>query len=183
MVRNSMDSDVEPEIDWQDWLRRWDAQQEGYVPEREARFAAMLNVLDQLLPPSFAAVDLGCGPGSISQRMLARFPTAQAIAVDMDPVMLALGQGALGTAGGRLRWVDADLTSADWTHATGASQVDAVLSSTALHWLPAEALSGLYRDLARLLPPGGVFLNADHLPYGPTTPTLAQLSEHTLGDC
>lgn len=51
--------------------------------------------------------------------MLARFPTAQAIAVDMDPVMLALGQGALGTAGGRLRWVDADLTSADWTHATG----------------------------------------------------------------
>ncbi|WP_366521110.1 class I SAM-dependent methyltransferase [Lapillicoccus sp.] len=59
-----------------------------------------------------------------------------------------------------------------------ASQFDAVLSSTALHWLPAEALSGLYRDLAQLLRPGGVFLNADHLPYGPATPILAQLSEH-----
>ena len=56
------------------------------------------------------------------------------------------------------------------------------MSSTALHWLPAEALSRLYRDLAQLLPPGGVFLNADHLPYGPTTPTLAQVSEHTLDE-
>lgn len=128
-----MDADVETEIDWQDWLRRWDAQQTGYVPERETRFSAMLDVLDQLLPTSFVAVDLGCGPGSISQRMLARFPAASAIAVDMDPVMLALGQGALGTVEGRLRWVDADLSSPDWIDAIGAPRVDAVLSSTALH--------------------------------------------------
>ena len=97
-------------IDWQDWLRRWDAQQTGYVPERESRFSAMFDVIDHVLPPSFVAVDLGCGPGSMSQRMLARFPAAQAIAVDMDPVMLALGHGALGTAEDRLRWVDADLS-------------------------------------------------------------------------
>lgn len=90
--------------DWRGWLQRWDAQQEGYVPEREARFSAMFDVLAELLPASFVAVDLGCGPGSLSQRLLTRFPAAQAIALDMDPVMLALGQGALGTAGGRLRW-------------------------------------------------------------------------------
>jgi hypothetical protein len=30
-------------VDWPDWLRRWDAQQEGYVPEREARFTAMFD--------------------------------------------------------------------------------------------------------------------------------------------
>ena len=169
-------------IDWPGWLRRWDAQQAGYVPDREARFTAMLDILDQLLLASFVAVDLGCGPGSISQRLLARFPAAHAIAVDTDPVMLALGQGALGTVDGRLRWVDANLASPGWTHAVGTSRVDAVMSSTALHWLPAEALSRLYRDLAQLLPPGGVFLNADHLPYGPTTPTLAQVSEHTLDE-
>ena len=96
-------------IDWPAWLRRWDAQQAGYVADREARFTAILDILDQLLPASFIAIDLGCGPGSISQRLLARFPAAHAIAVDTDPVMLALGQGALGTVDGRLRWVDADL--------------------------------------------------------------------------
>lgn len=169
-------------IDWPSWLRHWDGQQAGYVPDREARFTAMLDVLDQLLPASFVAIDLACGPGSISQRLLARFPAAQAVAVDMDPVMLALGQGVLGTVDGRLRWVDADLASPGWTRAVGLSRVDAVLSSTALHWLPTEDLQRLYRDLAQLLPPGGLFLNADHLPYGPTTPTLAQVSEHALDE-
>jgi trans-aconitate methyltransferase len=84
-------------VDWWDWLRRWDAQQEGYVPEREARFTAMFDALAELLPASFVALDLACGPGSISQRLLARFPDAQAIAVDIDPVMLAIGRRALGT--------------------------------------------------------------------------------------
>jgi trans-aconitate methyltransferase len=68
---------VQPEIDWLDWLQRWDAQQEGYVPEREARFTAMFDALAELLPASFVALDLACGPGSISQRLLARFPGAR----------------------------------------------------------------------------------------------------------
>ncbi len=29
-----MDTDVRQQIDWLDWLQRWDAQQEGDVPER-----------------------------------------------------------------------------------------------------------------------------------------------------
>lgn len=69
-----MNSDAHGEVDWLGWLQRWDAQQEGYVPEREARFAAMFDVLAVLLPESFVALDLGCGPGSISQRLLTAFP-------------------------------------------------------------------------------------------------------------
>jgi len=30
-----MNTEVQPEIDWLDWLQRWDAQARGYVPERE----------------------------------------------------------------------------------------------------------------------------------------------------
>ncbi len=96
-----MNTEMQPEIDWADWLKRWDAQQEGYVPEREACFTAMFDALAELLPASFVALDLACGPGSISQRLLARFPDAQAIAVDIDPVMLAVGRGTLtGTSAG-----------------------------------------------------------------------------------
>src|SRR3984885_6706151 len=143
-----MSSGVMAEVDWVVWLGRWDAQQEGYVPEREARFSVMFDVLDELLPASFVALDLACGPGSISQRLLARFPAASAIAVDIDPVMLAIGRGALGTADGRLRWVEADLASPDWTQGLGQTKVDAVLSTTALHWLEPEPLARLRRVLA-----------------------------------
>src|ERR1700730_16562034 len=120
-----MNTEVQPEIDWLDWLRRWDVQQEGYVPEREARFTAMFDALAALLPASFVALDLACGPGSISQRLLARFPGAQAIAADIEPVMLAIGRGALGTVDGRLRWIEADLASRDWLQALGETKIDA----------------------------------------------------------
>src|SRR5438067_2421893 len=176
-----MSTDVrQDQVDWPEWLRRWDAQQEGYVPEREARFTAMLDALAALLPASFVALDLACGPGSISQRLLGRFPEAHAIAVDIDPVMLALGRGALGTVDGRLRWVDVDLASPEWLDALGGTRVDAVLSSTALHWLPSEQLSRLYHDLARLLRPGGLLLNGDHLAFDPLLPTFARLSDAAL---
>src|SRR5262245_4422794 len=177
-----MNADVERGIDWVDWLRRWDAQQEGYVPEREARFAAMLDALDALLPASFVALDLASGPGSISQRLLARFPGAHAIAVDIDPVLVAIGRGALGTAGGRLRSTEPHLPSPAWPPSLGETRLDAVLSTTALHWVEPDPLARLYHDLARLLRPGGLLLNGDHMAFGPASPTAQRLSQSTLDE-
>ena len=152
-------------VDWHQWLQRWDAQQTAYLPDREGRFGAMLDVLDILLPEEFIALDLACGPGAISQRLLARFPKARSIGVDLDPVLLTMGQVVLGHMGGRLRWVEADLMRPEWVSQLGASQVDAVLSTTALHWLPSEALIRVYRELGQLVRPGGVFLNGDNLTF------------------
>ena len=172
-----MTTTVPQQVDWQHWLRRWDDQQAGYVPEREERFRAMLDVLETMLPEEFVALDLACGPGSISQRLLQRFPGARCVAADMDPVMLALGQGALGARDGRLRWVDADLGSAGWIETLAEPQVDAVLSTTALHWLPGAHLIGLYHDLGRLVRPGGVFLNGDNMGFAPAMPTFQRLAQ------
>jgi SAM-dependent methyltransferase len=164
-------------IDWARWLRRWDAQQAAYLPDREARFTVMLDVLAALLPEEFVALDLACGPGSISQRLLARFPKARCVAVDLDPVLLAMGSAVLGEAQGRLRWVEADLTDPGWTTLLGESSFDAVLSTTALHWLPVEPLVRLYRDLGRLVRDDGVVLNGDNLAFAPHQERLRLLVE------
>lgn len=165
----------DPRTDWGDWLRRWDRQQEGYVPEREARFTAMFDVVETLLPDAFVALDLGAGPGSLSHRLLARFPAARAVAIEVDPCMVALGKGAMGTVDGRLRWIEADLASSVWLEELGVERVDVALSSTALHWLSPHPLKRLYRDLSRLIRPGGLLLNADHIDFGlPTCDRLGQ---------
>ncbi|MDF0529770.1 class I SAM-dependent methyltransferase [Tsukamurella sp. 8F] len=165
-------------IDWAAWLERWDRQQAGYVSQREERFTAVFDVLEALLPPEFVAVDLGCGPGSLSARLLARFPAARAVGVDFDPAMLALGRGALGSVGGRLRLVKADLDSPAWVDEIGEARIDAVVSSTALHWLHPEPLARTYRDAHALLRPGGVLIDADHLAFG--EPTLRRLDDERL---
>jgi len=164
-------------VDWHAWLRRWDAQQTGYIPDREDRFTAMLDVLDVLLPARFVALDLACGPGAISQRLLARFPEARCVAVDLDPVLLALGEEALGTYEGRLRWVEADLRREDWSDRIGDVTFDAVLSTTALHWLSDAQLTRVYTQLGRLVRPGGVVLNGDRMRFGERLPTIQRVAE------
>ncbi len=163
--------------DWKDWLRRWDEQQESFNATRERRFSAMLDVVEATQPRSFRALDLGSGPGSLSVRLLDRFPKASVVAVDFDPVSLRIGKGAVGSKGGRLTWVDAKLGSRNWTGQLPPGPFHAALSTTALHWLRPAGLRSLYRDLRRLLRPGGVFLDGDYLPWGPADPLFSRMAE------
>jgi SAM-dependent methyltransferase len=169
------------QVNWQHWLQRWDTQQTGYLPHREARFTAMLDVLEVLLPPDFVAIDLACGPGSLSQRLLQRFPQAQCLAIDFDPVLLKMGQSVFGDFQGRLTWLEADLRSidllAEFIKAKTGGKIDAVLSTTAIHWLLNTELLGLYQQLGRLIHPGGIFLNGDNIRFSPTQPTFQRVSD------
>jgi SAM-dependent methyltransferase len=169
--------DFSAAIDWVDWLQRWDVQQTAYLPDREARFTAMLDVLTILLPGEFVALDLACGPGAISQRLLSRFPKARCVALDLDPVLLAMGHAVLGNMGDRLRWVEADLMTPEWVNRLGEAQLDAVLTTTALHWLAPEYLTRVYRELGELVRPGGVFLNGDNLKFGPHLPSFQKVAQ------
>ncbi|PZF38647.1 MULTISPECIES: trans-aconitate 2-methyltransferase [unclassified Curtobacterium] len=156
-------------------LASWDTQQAAYITHREQRFAVMLDVVDHVVPRGGVVLDLASGPGSISQRIIARRPDVTCIAVDYDPVLLELGRTAL--AGQPVRFVDADLWDRDWTTGLDGVVPDAVLSSTALHWLPSDVLSRVYNDLGSLLAPGGVVMNADHLRHLDGRTLFAELSD------
>ncbi len=164
------------EPDWRGLLAGWDRQQEEFNATREQRFTVMFEVLAGAVGQRFTALDLGCGPGSLSQRLLRRFPRARSVAVDYDPVVLRIGQGALGNLGGRLTWADAKMASRGWTRRLPQSRFDAALSTTALHWLEPEELRALYRDLHRLLRRGGVFLNGDILPWDRSEERFRQIA-------
>lgn len=162
-----------------DWIARWDRQQEVYLPDREERFTALIDAVEAGTGrPDPLVLDLGCGPGSLATRLLARIPAATVIAVDADPVTLSLGRAAHDGRPG-LRFLDIDLRAPGWETGLGIEpgrQVDAVVSTTALHWLTAVELRELYRVLAGLLRPGGLFLNGDHLRLDETrNPVLARL--------
>ncbi len=160
-----------PVADWQRWLARWEAQQGSYMRDREERFAVIIDTVQAVCGDEPCVVDLGSGPGSLSRRILERLPGARVTAIDMDPVLLAIGRNALGDHGGRLRWLDTDLR-AEWTVADG-WRPRAAVSTTALHWLQPRALSSLYRHLSTVLPPGGVFINGDRLDFPAGLPRLA----------
>ena len=150
-------------------------QQTEGIPDREERFEAMLRVLGAGLGPRFRFLDLGAGTGSLSERILARFPRARGVALDFDPVLARIGRVGLAHLAGRLGWVDADLRNVAWVRALPPGRFDAIVSSTALHWLTGPELRRLYASVAHRLRRGGLFLNADGIAYPRSAPRLAQI--------
>jgi SAM-dependent methyltransferase len=125
-------------------------------------------------------LDLGSGPGSLSVRLLRRLPQATVLAIDADPLTLALGRSAYGDVTG-LEFCDLDLRSPGWSAGLPVDRApDAAVSTTALHWLPQAALAALYAELSGLLRPGGVLLDGDHLLEDDSAPRLQRLERALL---
>lgn len=161
-----------------DVLARWEAQQAAYITHREARFEVMLDVVAAAVPGDGTVLDLACGPGSISARVVRRFPGVRCLGLDLDPALLRLARESAAVQGRceQTTFCQVDLHDPDWVDALGGARPDAVLTSTALHWLPAPVLVRLYAQLADLLPVGGVFVNADHLRAGTGRPLFEELA-------
>ncbi|NLU67198.1 class I SAM-dependent methyltransferase [Streptomyces sp. HNM0574] len=155
---------------WKARQDSWDRQQEWYLPDREERFRVMLEMTEALTGPEPEVLDLACGTGSISGRLLARLPGARTTGADLDPALLAIARGHFADEP-RARFVTVDLTDPDWPAKLLHRRYDAVLTATALHWMRTDALSRLYGQLAGVVREGGVFLNADHMP-DPVTPRI-----------
>jgi SAM-dependent methyltransferase len=166
----------------QTWIERWDAQQESHLPDREDRFTALIDAVEVGAGRADPLViDLGCGPGSLAVRLLGRLPAATVIAVDADPVLLALGRAAHPDLPG-LRFADLDLRVPGWVGGLGLDRpADAAVSTTALHWLDGPELAAMYGELAGALRPGGLLLDGDHLRVDESeSPTLARLDRAVL---
>ncbi len=164
--------------DWEKLLMEWDNQQEDFIPDREQRFKTILDLLEAILSRRFATLDLGCGPGSLSARLLERFPRAKSVAVDYDPVVLTICKMALKRFQRRIIWVEADLGGKQLAKVLEPFKpFDAAVSTTALHWLYPHQLRLLYNNLGKVIRRGGVFVNGDRMPWDSNRRRLLQIAE------
>ena len=162
-------------------LAAWDEQQAAYVADREGRFRIVVELVALACGEAPLVVDLACGPGSLSARLLDALPRARVLGVDHDPLLLDLAAAALDPRhGDRLTLLDADLAADGWPAAVddalGGERPDAIVSTTALHWLAPAQLVAVYAQAAALLRDGGVLLNGDHFRFDGRAPVLRRLA-------
>ncbi len=139
------------------------------------RYTEMLDSIVRCVPADCTTiVDLGCGTGELSLRLLSRCPQAQVIAIDYSPRMLEFAHQRITQAGYHHRW---EPLEADFGELAGATRSDgpmqgaeACVSSLAIHHLRDEMKQTLFNWVFGLLKPGGCFWNGD--PVIPETPHL-----------
>ena len=96
-------------------------------------------------------LELGIGTGETARRVLAEHPAARLVAVDSSEAMLAEVPGTLGV----------ELRVADLADQLPSGPFDLVVSALAVHHLEAPGKADLFRRVAAVLRPGGVFVLAD----------------------
>ncbi|MGC8475005.1 MAG: methyltransferase domain-containing protein [Acetobacteraceae bacterium] len=122
----------------------WDPGQYLRFADARLRPAADLLARVPLAAPA-VVVDLGCGPGTVTGLLQARFPRATLIGVDRSPAMLERARAAVPGA----RFVAADF--ATWRPEVAP---DLIFSNAALHWSGGHET--LFPALLRMLAPGGI---------------------------
>jgi tRNA (cmo5U34)-methyltransferase len=102
-------------------------------------------------------LELGCGTGNLSVRLLEAFPQAQLTVVDLSEEMLAQTQAKAQAMGRSVTPVVGGFLSVDLP----AERFDLVISSLALHHVPDAQKPALYERIVHWLKPGGRFRCAD----------------------
>ena len=130
------------------------------IPRRAEQLALLVALAPFMAEAEFIAVDLACGAGELSRRLLERFPRCHVLALDGSPAMLNAAAANLAPFGARAETGRFDLFADDW-RAQLPHDLGCVVSSMALHHLPGPEKRRLYRDLAAHLAPGGALLVQD----------------------
>jgi trans-aconitate 2-methyltransferase len=124
----------------------WDAH--TYETTSAPQQSWAVDVLARLpaLPADGAVLDVGCGTGLVTERLVALVPQGKVYAIDASQAMVELARRRLGS--------HATVRCQDALELDVGEPVDAIVSTAALHWVRDH--DRLWPRLARVLRPGGV---------------------------
>jgi SAM-dependent methyltransferase len=133
------------------------------------------DVLRQLPKPAYRHIyEPGCGPIPTLRVAHQLFPEARLTGSDLSPILLREGHAAAAALG-----LTVDLKQCDAARDTREpdASVDAVVTFALHHELPLAANRALFREMFRILAPGGDIVLADPPPFREITPFHAALMD------
>lgn len=116
------------------------------------------------LPDDRSLLDIGCGAGNYTLKLLERFKDADATLIDLSRPMLDRAAQRVGAAtAGRVTTLQADIREAE----LGEARFDVAVAAAVLHHLRSEAeWSAVLAKVFAVLRPGGSFWIVDLIAHG-----------------
>lgn len=130
---------------------------EHFVPDRDEQMTVVSAMVGAV--GDGTVLDLCCGAGALSRRLLTDNPDGSVVGLDASQAMLAEAGTALAEFGGRFTAERFDLADPEWRQRSVAPA--AVVSSLAVHHLSGEQKQQLCRDVHTMLVAGGSLVITD----------------------
>jgi len=124
------------------------------IPCYDEMIRALISAIPFDKEACFKMMDLGCGTGTISQRVKDSYPDVRITCLDISKKMLQMAECKLG---GDACYQEGNFEEYEFTE-----RFDLIVSSLALHHLETEEkLRNFYGKIYTALTPGGFFINVD----------------------
>ncbi|MCL4504881.1 MAG: class I SAM-dependent methyltransferase [Chloroflexi bacterium] len=109
-------------------------------------------------------LDIGCGDGVLGAALLAQYPASRGVLLDFSQPMLDVARGRLQAEAGQLDFVLCDYADPQWAQAMAPfAPFHAIVSGFSIHHQPDDIKRRIYHDIFKLLAPGGLFVNLEHV--------------------
>ena len=134
----------------------------GFDPKRKDEMLNVtLSLLIDLVPQGASLLELGAGSGLFTKKIIDTEHFNEIFVTDGAEAMLEIARNKLSSTSTELVFDTLDFTQSFWSEKYSENKIEAVSSTMALHH--AEDKRTLFKEVHDVLPPGGVFVFADHM--------------------
>ena len=127
------------------------------IPDYEVAQRLLIDLLPFDRTKKLRILDLGSGPGTLSELVLERYPQSEVLAFDLTQEMLDSAKFRLSRFGSRFRIFQGDYRNKE-LFGVG---YDAILAGMTLHHLTDHERKTAFQELFLVLNAGGIFLSHD----------------------
>lgn len=140
---------------------------------RESAFKGRL-IRQAGLAPNQHILDVGCGTGTLTIMIKQAYPQTEVVGLDGDENILAVARNKIAKSGMQVSFDKA--MSFDMPYRDG--EFDRVLSSIMIHHLSSESKALTFKEILRVLKPGGEVHIAD---FAASQGQMGHLTSHVMG--
>ena len=146
------------------WVDDYDTVADAVVMRNDEIHQEIVDATRQHSGDVGRCLDIGCGTGHGMELMLLEYPNAEVVGIDFSSRMLENAEQRLHQFGHRVKLIEGD--AKDLPSLSGlAGSFDCVVSALTIHNLDSSQKATVFRHVARVLRPEGVFVNADFVAF------------------
>lgn len=136
----------------------------GGIPLAHTQIEVIIRIIRSWLPEVHTFLDMGCGDGILGRQLFQQWPHAFGIFMDFSEPMIKSAREKCEEYKDRCSIILQDYGKENWTESIQARlPVDVVISGYSIHHQEDEIKYRIYEDIYKILKPGGIFLNLEHV--------------------